>query len=376
VRIYEEAQANAMRTQMSVLGYGEPYSPPLNQGVFSPRSPQSATASGSHTKPPSMGQSAGAALYQHALSSMNRNAAEQTLPSPPPSRGRVSPPIKSGVPAFPSAEEEKAALKRYQEAKSAVDRTQGIQIPKSPPLPYDSLYPQNSSRTNSYSASTSNPLAEKEKLRRAFEAQDTASYSQQIPAYDSRPSSLSAPDYTPPEPSGSGHLSEKERLRRKYEAQDAAALANPPQPPPRRPSVHQSPPPPIGGSSILSAVEEKARLKAMYEAEERQGSAPNGSPPLSFDYSTMRQGATDTVNVGSPPPLMPRPPAEYIQETQEEDARVRDSVAEHDIAHSKIQNIPRELGIGTFTPFRVRSLNGISDPPGPPPPLPPKQFTD
>jgi hypothetical protein len=308
---------------------------------------------------------------------MNRNAAEQTLPSPPPSRGRISPPIKSGVPTFASAEAEKAALKRYHEAKSAVDRTQGIQVPKSPPLPYDSLYPQNPSRTNSYSASTSNPLAEKEKLRRAFEAQDAAAYSQQIPAYDSRPSSLSAPDYTPPEPSGSGHLSEKERLRRKYEAQDAAALVNPPQPPPRRPSIQQSlPPPPTGSSSILSAVEEKARLKAMYEAEERQRSAPNGSPPPSSDNSTMRQGATGTINVGPPPPLMPRPPAEYIQETQEEDARVRDTVAEHDIAHSKIQNIPRELDLGPFSPFMAGSLNGISDPPGPPPPLPPKQFTN
>jgi hypothetical protein len=114
----------------------------------------------------------------------------------------------------------------------------------------------------------------------------------------------------------------------------------------------------------------------MYEAEERQRSTPNGSPPPSSENSTMRQGATGTINVGPPPPLMPRPPAEYIQETQEEDARVRDTVAEHDIAHSKIQNIPRELDLGPFSPFMAGSLNGISDPPGPPPPLPPKQFTN
>jgi len=63
--------------------------------------------------------------------------------------------------------------------------------------------------------------------------------------------------------------------------------------------------------------------------------------------------------------LMPRPPAEYIQETQEEDARVRDSVAGHDIAllsgnkaRPKLDLRPSTLGI-----------NGISVP-GPPPPLP------
>jgi len=176
VRIYELAQANAKRTQMSALGYEGSYSSPASQTQFSLRPTKSVSASGSHTKSSSMGQSTGAALYQQAIQSISHNTAEQTLPSPPPSRGRVSPPAKAGVPAFLSAEEEKATLKRYHEAKNAVDRTQGIQIPKSPPLPYDSLYPS-PARSNSYSASTSNHLVEKEKLRRAYEAQDAAAYS-------------------------------------------------------------------------------------------------------------------------------------------------------------------------------------------------------
>lgn len=317
---------------------------------------------------------------------MNRSTSEQALPSPPPSRGRVSPPIKAAAPAFPSAEEEKAALKRYHEAKIAVDRTQGIQAPKSPPLPYDTLYPNDLSRSNSHSmppsfgssnSYPSNALAEKEKLRRAYEAQDAAALNQQqTPAYDSPPEPYSSPDYTAPPPAAgrSSPLTEKELLRRRYEAQDAAALANAypsPQPPPRRPSVQVPATAPIaGGSSILSAVEEKARLKAQYEAQDRQSLAPNGSssPPPSFGHPFIRH--TTPPPPPPPPPLMPRPPAEYIQETQEVDARIRDSVAGQDLTLLPHENGIQELDLSPFTPFTA----GISEPPGPPPPLPPKQF--
>jgi hypothetical protein len=71
--------------------------------------------------------------------------------------------------------------------------------------------------------------------------------------------------------------------------------------------------------------------------------------------------------------LMPRPPVEYIQETQEEDARIRDSVAEHDAGVSLSVHSPQELDLGPFTPFNLNH-GGIYDPPGPPPPLPPKDF--
>jgi hypothetical protein len=233
--------------------------------------------------------------------------------------------------------------------------------------------------SNSY---PSNALAEKEKLRRAFEAQDAAALSQQTPAYDSPPEPYSSPDYTAPPPAAgrSSPLTEKELLRRRYEAQDAAALANaysPPQPPPRRPSVQYAATAPIAGSSsILSAVEEKARLKAQYEAQDRRGLAPNGSssPPPSFGGLHIRQSdATTPPPPPPPPPLMPRPPAEYIQETQEVDARVRDSVAGQDLTLLPHENGIQELDLSPFTPFTA-GIGGILEPPGPPPPLPPKQF--
>jgi hypothetical protein len=318
--------------------------------------------------------SAGAALYQHALSSMNRSPPEQTLPSPPPSRGRVTPPIKS-IPAYPSAEEEKAALKRYREAKIAVERTQG------PPVTYDSLYPDNLTRSASYSSSVSpgfapssiqpgNALSEKERLRLNYETQDAAASSQQTPAYSSPPAAYSS--------SSSNALSEKEILRRKYEALDAAAgnpSGPPPQPPPRRPSlshdVRQSPVV-AGGSRILSAIEEKTQLKARYEAEE-QSSRLNGTPspplPPSFGYQPIRQNSTvETRTPPPPPPLMPRPPAVYIQETQAEDARIRNS--DDDLIGPSIGN---GLELRSYSPFNP-SLNGKRVSPGPPPPLPPKSF--
>lgn len=338
-----------------------------------------------------VGKSAAATLYQQAISSMNRNPAEQTLPSPPPSRGRISPPTKGTVPVFSSAEEEKAALKRYHEAKDAVDRTQGMQEPQSPPLPYDTLYPNDLSRSGSYSQNIpagmppklqtdnklSSPLSEKEKLRRAYDAQDAAALAQQTPVYSSPPAPYSSPVYEspPPVPGPSGPLAEKELLRRRYEAQDAAALAGAngvPQPPPRRPTVDVSTP--IAGStSILSAVEEKARLKARYEAEERQNASANGSPPPPFGHLPIKQTVVDPTPP-PPPPLMPRPPVEYIQETQEEDARVRDTVAGHDVI------LPEERalhGLDTrpYAPYKS-GVNGFPLTPPPPPPLPPKRFTE
>lgn len=346
--------------------------------------------------------SAGAALYQHALSSMARGPAEQTLPSPPPSRGGGSPPVKAPA-AYPSAEEEKAALRRYHEAKNAVDRTQGIQSPASNPVPYDSLYPNTHSRSGSYTApapsgmpppfsssandsTTSNALSEKEKLRRAYDAQDAAASSQQVPAYSNPPAPYTPGGFIAPAPGQGAGLSEKEVLRRKYESQDAVAIGmgnpsaggGPPQPPPRRPSASSqiqpsfAPPAPIaGGSKILSAIEEKALLKARYEAEEQQNrNDSNGSPPPpSFGSLPVRNNGNGFSTPHAPPPLAPRPPANYIEETQAEDARVRDSVAALTIPQDKTSG----LDLRPFTPF-MAGFNGQADPPGPPPPLPPKQL--
>ena len=97
------------------------------------------------------------------------------------------------------------------------------------------------------------------------------------------------------------------------------------------PQPRSHPVPPSGsGSQPLSAVEEKARLKAMYDAEDRKA---NGFPapipysqvsPILYSNGVSRQpsNASNTFSLSSPPPLAPRPPREYIQETQEEDARL------------------------------------------------------
>jgi len=118
----------------------------------------------------------------------------------------------------------------------------------------------------------------------------------------------------------------------------------------------------------LSAIEEKALLKARYEAEENNA-LPNGnsSPPPSFGEIPIKNGANN-FTAPTPPPLMPRPPVHYIQETQEEDARVRDSVGQE----ATLPTLDNQLDLRPFTPFTVGL--GPSSPkiPGPPPPLPPK----
>ena len=408
--MFQMAQQAANRTQ-TAAGQSFAYSPPTSQqGTFSNRQfdalsgPQQGRNS-SNTGPPVV--SAGAALYQQAISSMNRKEAEQTLPSPPPSRGGGSPTLKAAPAAYPSAEEEKAALKRYHEAKSAVDRIQGIISPPANPVPYESLYPDNDSRSGSYTAQppgspppfspppptmgdTSNAAAEKERLRRQYEAQEAASSQQQVPDYGAPPAPYSAGEFVRPTLQPGDLLYEDEVLRLKYEAEDIAAtipvlgipmgMGNPsdaggppPQPPPRRTSItgtvrsiNSSPGPIAGSSRILSAMEEKAMLKARYEAEERI--AKESSPPPSFGSIPVRTNGMPPA----PPPLAPRPPAEYIQETQAEDARVRDSVAMHD-GDPSVGDQKINLDLRPFTPFSA-TLPTLLETPGPPPPLPPKQL--
>ncbi|KAG1865224.1 hypothetical protein C8R48DRAFT_772922 [Suillus tomentosus] len=404
IRLFDKAQATAKRTQ--ALG-------------ASSHSRDSSEANGSPGLSRPSGSfsalSPGAALYQHAVSSMNKNpntspntsANVSPSPSPPPS---TSPKI---VPHYPSAEEEKAALKRYQEAKLAVDRSQntqyatreGISSSSAAPVAYDTLYPSsNISRSMSYGAQPSGSdmpppfdgpngqpqyLNEKEKLRRHHEAQDAAAIATQSFA-DMSPSYTASPLYSPPaQSSATSALSEKELLRRKFEEQDAVALAQqqpqPQPPPPRVVNGSSLPPPPVApgvsGYRPLTAAEEKAQLRAKYAAEEQQANG-NVSASASGFIPHHRSPSRTALSPPPPPPLMPRPPAEYIQETQEEDARVR----YYDNISMGTDNLPMRVGspsakpgiqldIRPFTPFSV----GLYDPsspaaqrPPPPPRLPPQ----
>jgi len=89
----------------------------------------------------------------------------------------------------------------------------------------------------------------------------------------------------------------------------------------------------------LTAAEEKARLRAQYAAEDQtmNGTGASSSvdtPPRPTTASSIASSAAlsrdPSISRGKqkapppevppvPPPLMPRPPMEYIQETQEQD---------------------------------------------------------
>ncbi|KAG6371878.1 hypothetical protein JVT61DRAFT_8877 [Boletus reticuloceps] len=358
VRLYEHAQATVKRTQ----AFGVSSTSTHSRSSSDANSPGSRDKQFSTTVVPGPSISAGAALYQQAVSSISSNANNGpstpnnrvTSPSPPSSASRI--------PHYPSAEEEKAALKRYHEAKLAVDRNQNVQYGSpgagssaagATPASYDSLFPEPNGQDHASgsdmpppfesSGSSSQPhyLNEKERLRRQYEARDAAALAAQPQAqaqirdHASSPShSADAPAYAGPRPEDNG-LSEKEILRRRLDEQDRVAQLlqqqqqqqqhyeelEQPQALPRVNGTRAPPvPPTMNGFKPLTAAEEKALLRARYEAEEQ--ATVNGyaedAPPSRHPYAT----AIPTTEV-PPPPLMPRPPADYIQETQEADVRGR-----------------------------------------------------
>lgn len=328
LRLFQQAQAAVQRNQ------GLPYTAPppahaRNNSDHSMKVP--ASSGGSGTKSPS----AAATLYTQAVNAQSRL-------SPGPS---VATPSRTNavVPQYLTADEEKAALRRYEEAKRAVDRTQNSGFDEPPPdhtaassapIAYESLFPAAASTsrpgaTDEPPPFTSSPipqshLSEKERLRRAYEASDAAARARQNDVNNSTP----PPPISPPtQGQYANALEEKEALRRKFEARDnaQAKIAAIPQTPPRAGTVANSPanetspstgsrptplPPATAASRVLSAAEEKALLRAKFEARDAQANRVNGS------------NVSLPIMTSTPPPLMPRPPVEYIKETQEEDARV------------------------------------------------------
>ncbi|KAH8107088.1 hypothetical protein BXZ70DRAFT_1003970 [Cristinia sonorae] len=453
MKLYNAAQAAAAR----YVDGGE--SPPNIQG-----------GSSSGTSNAVSPQLSGAALYAQAMSTVNRNAsAGNSAAAGGSTNGR----------RFPTAEEEKAEMRRYQEAKAAVERNQEVETYTpdqgtfGQPISYEALYgpspakaqtsPPANGSMNGYGStqyaeqqqplsppapiSAFDALSEKERLRRAYAAQDamaaasrpptaatitpnTSPYPmtnpQQSPVYvppvhpNYRP--VSPPEaISPPMPTAgpgpTSALAEKEMLRRRYEAQDAAvAVPNtPPQPvyippvaqmangmhtggggtptpPPRTrgsagggsmrglPNPRAQPLPPVASSQPLSAAEEKARLRAAYEAQDAQAQArtsPSPPPPNPYamnmynppsptpssqshshghgmlpmvpNGSHNRSGSLTTSGLPPPPPLAPRPPREYIEETRQEDARTSAAIQAIDY-NPGIVGGP-ELTMKPFTPF-------------------------
>ncbi|KAG6918822.1 hypothetical protein DXG01_011225 [Tephrocybe rancida] len=386
-------------------------------------------ASTSKTPPPIKKQFTAAELYSEAMAARNQAMARQQSAHALPQQQT---PPRAPVPQYRTAEEEKAALKRYHEAKQAVSRLQNGDEPAedagslqlgSAPVAYEALYPD----TKGGSSSTPAPapasdlpppfempanvipashLSEKERVRRAYEEQDAAALARQLSANTSPPPfSQQAPAIGP---NGiSNALSEKELLRRKFEAQDAQAM-NPapdytaaPTPPPRSnpasttasrsPSVAARGPRPVPAmpsspGKILTAAEEKALLRAQYAAQDarakqQQQQQQQQQQPRENGTGSSRPPSSAILPTSTPPPpppLMPRPPVEYIQETQAEDARVsRFAVTgiiptDDALLHTmplKVQNgATPPLDMQPFSPFVAGFEHSIPKPP----PLPPK----
>ncbi|KZT71245.1 hypothetical protein DAEQUDRAFT_763856 [Daedalea quercina L-15889] len=406
-RLFEAAQAAVVRAQhlegfytsppASLHGRSDSVNSQSLRSSPQVRAQEPTAGPAPHTPPPAQGGSSGA--YRH--------------PSP-----QTSSSNHSRMPTYRSAEEEKAAMRRFYEAKAAVDRTQetafGVSpsTPASGPTPYDALYPAKPASPPlpadgsppPFAPSSSQPsyLSEKERLRREYEARDAVAMATQPPVpppHSMSPpmSAVGAPAYhasapmaTPPAVLAasavmSSAAAEKEMLRRKFEVQDGAARGTsngPPTPPPRSgsfstgsramPAPPRSPPqPPVNGSGSrpLTAAEEKARLKAVYEAEDRTQQPPNGmaSPPAPSATPPLVNGATQLVPPPAPPPLAPKPPKEYIQETQEEDMRTHARLQAIDKEISAVAPRKTELILSSFSADLVDSNGNPIPPPGPPP---------
>ena len=440
MRLFNQAQSKASITQ----GFASPEaSPPASQQSHartdskdSGRNAQRNQYTGAQ---PSL--SAGAALYSAAMSSVNKHLPAQQASwstpkqSPPPSRSQGqthAPPAPAAGPArYLSAEEEKDVLRRYHDARNAVARHQevnfglvdGAMESSSSQIP---AHDPNLSRSFSITSAQApvgddlpppwvpstefpqNSMSEKERYRQAFEAREAAAVAAAAAYSGSSPPPPPRHASPPPAPAGQplSAAAEKELLRQQYSSQDAAAAAAPvpSSPPPAFYSPPQAyelpahlrsrptpalPAPPNSGSAPnrpLTAAEEKAMLRARYEAEERGNGAssadPNPSsqppPPVVFSLPPPSPDPAPT-----PPPLMPRPPSDYIQETQDEDARLMalgmdsgggldlDVLGSDDTFGLRLRPAsPFTLGVAFDSLNGVSSMNGraVADPP----PLPPK----
>jgi hypothetical protein len=323
---FHQAQAAVQKTQ------GLPYTapPPLTHARNESDSSIRGQSSGSG-KP-----SAAAALYAQAISAQSRPAVGTGQSASSPSRPKPT------VPQYLTADQEKAALKRYEDAKRAVDRTQNSEFSSSDvtpaPIAYESLFPAAASSSSRSNAADQPPpfnssvipqshLSEKERVRRANEANDAAARARQNA---SPPPPLSPPSHN----QYTSALEEKEALRKRFEERDNAQAKGVVPPginsgAERPPSTGRSPigsrptplPPIAGNSRVLSAAEEKALLRAKLEARDAQANQTNRKPAINGNHHHHNYSSAPLAPI-TPPPLMPRPPVEYIKETQEEDARV------------------------------------------------------
>ena len=326
--------------------------------------------------------SAGAALYSSAMASVHKpNRGTPATSPPPPPASQTQKPSR-----LLTAAEEKEMLRRYHNATRAVQRhheanfgsSEGVMSSTSSSLPHN---------TDAGSYAGGNPdssgpapdelpppwvpspefsqlesMSEKERYRIASEARERAAAEQHFasPPPPASPATSPPTDYytatgiLPPDVNGSDRLGAAADggLPPPWQpASPATQSGLPPHLRSRSPPIPPNPTQP-GLQRMLSAAEEKALLKAKYEAEEQ----PAGSPPLpvsprrQHEYSSPPRTPPMSSPIRSelpilrdqrqvvaapvlstppqtPPPLLPRPPASYIRETAEEDARLQDELA-------------------------------------------------
>ena len=313
--------------------------------------------------------SAGAALYSHAMASVNKPSWQATVTTSPsaPSPGSQTPTPSRLL----TAAEEKEMLRRYHDATRAVQRHQEANFgPSNEMMSSTSSGLQHDSTIEPYSSrDLKNPsgpapdelpppwvpnpefsqpeeISEKERYRIASEARERAAAGQQsaAPPPPASPTTSSPADYytatgTPhPGINGSGPLGSTtgSGLPPPWQPTPPAAQsglsphlrARSPPVPPSNPALPSLP-------RMLSAVEEKALLKAKYEAEGRSVSSPPVSPQSQQEYHSSPRATPSSGELSpTPPPLLPRPPASYIQETAEENARLQDELANGQLSAS------------------------------------------
>ena len=367
-RLYNQAQAAAIRTQ------GLAYSPPpetttqpmsVGAALYSDamlsirREPQAAQPASPERNdtipqyPPSHSEKEMMRRYYDAKAAASRNQGDDYVqaepisydalyPSNNPNPGMTSqtstlqqppsfPSRQDDPPAFTSGSQhpilsEKERMKRHYEAQDAAANTVGSPPPTSIPTPMympspqqtTSPYPQqipttppqnNSPPPPMNSPAPMNALVEKEMLRKRYEAEDAARQVQNQngripPATPSRSGSALPPiPRSPPIPANSPG-------RPLTAAEEKAQLA-------ARYASNSSPP---SSGRPLTAVEEKAQLQAQYETRDQVA-----SPPVQPQQIQTPTSAFSSVNpnntLPTPPPLKPRPPVHYINQTKEEDTR-------------------------------------------------------
>ena len=335
--------------------------------------------------------SAGAALYSHAMASVHKpnwGVPVTTAPLPPP----ASQTQKSS--RLLTAAEEKEMLRRYHDATRAVQRhheanfgsSEGVMSSTSSSLPHDTNagpYPSSPDSSDPVPDELPPPwvpspefsqlegMSEKERYRIAFEARERAAAEQQSfsPPPPASPATSPPADYytatgmLPLGVNGSGAATDSGLPPPWQPTAPATQSGLPPHLRARSPPLPPNPTQP-GVKRMMSAAEEKALLKAKFEAEEQMAASPPlpvtprrqheyNSPPRSPPTPGLLSSPTrselpnlrdqrpvvatpELSTPRTPPPLLPRPPASYIRETAEEDARLQDELASGKLSASAV----------------------------------------